>query len=65
MLVRFGGGVLAAVTFNSAGHSTSNMGWILKHYQVQAPGEIVRIEFDSLTSGECGPAIDGVIVIQT
>jgi hypothetical protein len=64
MEVFFGGNLVALPSFDTTGHTTSNMGWTIHHYRVTASTIGTRIEFDSLNSGVCGPAIDGVIVIQ-
>ena len=63
--VLFGGAVVDQPTFNTSGHSLTDMRWELHEYLVAAVSNLSRLEFISLTSGtDCGPAIDAVEIIH-
>ena len=51
---------LGLPTFDTRGRTFDDMGWEFHEYLVHAVDSSTRIEFRSLTSRECGPAIDGV-----
>ncbi len=62
MQVWWGSTSVATLSFDTAGHSTSSMGWKYYSYPVHATGTVTRLRFVSLTEGLCGPALDNVTV---
>lgn len=61
VLVSFGG-TSQTFTFNTAGRSTQNMGWVTETLTAAATSGSTLLTFQSLTSGSAGPAIDTVRV---
>jgi choice-of-anchor C domain-containing protein len=51
-------------SFNSSGHSTTNLGWVEKTINFVPLNSTLDIRFQSLTSGFSGPAIDRVSVVN-
>lgn len=47
-------------TFDVAGHSTSNMGWKQQTLAFTATSSTIELRFQSLVSGNAGPALDSV-----
>jgi choice-of-anchor C domain-containing protein len=62
MQVVWGSSVVATLSFNTAGHSTTSMGWKHHKYTVQATSATTTLSFVSLTQSYCGPALDIVAV---
>jgi choice-of-anchor C domain-containing protein len=63
MAINWSGEKIATVSFDSSGHSRTNMGWIYHGYLVTADSAVTRLKFRSLTlTGACGPALDDVSV---
>lgn len=53
----------AYYSFNVTGHSTSSMGWVRRTFSFTAIGPQTRLVFMSLDPpGNCGPALDDVVV---
>ena len=57
MDVRFDGESVAVESFDSTGHTTSDMGWVYKVHTVTATGAVSRVEFISLTDNSFGGAV--------
>jgi choice-of-anchor C domain-containing protein len=53
---------VAVKNFDTAAHSPSDMGWMVKSVKVTATKSTSRLEFRSLTDGAYGPALDRVRV---
>ena len=62
MGVWWGGVLVDTVTFDTTGHSPSDMGWEYYEYEVVAPGLGTRLLFKSIIAGSYGPALDDVSV---
>ena|SRR2546421_5948490 len=62
MQVWWGSTLVATLSFDTTGHSTTNMGWRYHTYKVQATSAVTRLSFASLTQSACGPALDSVTV---
>lgn len=61
MQVWWGSRLVDMVSFNTKGHSLSNMGWETLSYKVQATSTVTRLRFVSPTrQTECSPALDDV-----
>jgi choice-of-anchor C domain-containing protein len=60
--VTWDGQELDTVSFDTTGHSVTNMGWTYYEFEVTASSLTGRLAFRSLTSSFCGPAIDDVSV---
>jgi choice-of-anchor C domain-containing protein len=53
----------AEFVFNTAGKGLKDMGWVTKTWEFTAVANQTRLEFASLTEGQCGPALDNVSVV--
>ncbi len=62
MQVWWGFTLVATLSFDTTGHSTTNMGWRYHTYKVRARRAVTRLSFVSLTQSACGPALDSVTV---
>lgn len=62
MQVVWGSIVVATLSFDTTGHSTTSMGWKHHTYTVQATSATTSLSFVSLTQSYCGPALDAVTV---
>lgn len=62
MQVVWGSTVVATLSFDTTGHSTSSMGWKHHTYTVQATSATTSLSFVSLTQSLCGPTLDNVSV---
>jgi hypothetical protein len=63
MQVWWGSTRLATLSFNTTGHSTSNMGWqYYTYHALHVFHTITRLRFTSLTNSLCGPALDNITV---
>lgn len=51
-------------TFDTTGKTLTNMGWITKHFTFRAKWDTTTLLFETLTSGNGGPALDNVRVIR-
>lgn len=49
-------------TFDTMGHTRTNMQWLMQSFTFTAAGPSTTLRFDSLTSGPYGPALDNVSV---
>jgi choice-of-anchor C domain-containing protein len=49
-------------TFDTTGHSVTDMGWITNEFVFNAEGSTSTLIFSSLTGGAYGPALDNVTV---
>ena len=56
------GGPSTSYTFDIAGHSRSDMGWVQHQYNFTASAASTTLEFRSTVSGPFGPALDNVSV---
>lgn len=63
MNVEWGSTVVATPSFNITGQSRSNMGWTYYADALSASDNATTLQFQSLTSGMYGPAVDDVSVI--
>jgi choice-of-anchor C domain-containing protein len=58
------GTVVDSLSFNTAGHTGTSMGWSYYDYQLTAATDLTRLTFGSLTaSSNRGPAIDDVKLV--
>ena len=62
--VYWGGVLVATFTYNTAGQSPTNIDWQLRLLQLHATAENTDLEFRSTSSGNCGPLIDAVWVVE-
>jgi len=60
--VTWDGSLLEEVSFDTTGHSETNLGWVYFDYLVVASNTTTRLRFQSTTSTFCGPALDDVSV---
>jgi choice-of-anchor C domain-containing protein len=60
-----GGGTTKSFSFDTTGKSASNMGWEAQGYSFVATGDSAILTFKSTVQGNCGPAIDMVVVTET
>ena len=56
--------LVATFTYNTAGQSPTNIDWQLRLLQLHATAENTDLEFRSTSSGNCGPMIDAVRVVE-
>jgi choice-of-anchor C domain-containing protein len=63
LAISFGGTPLTDQTFNTAGRSTSDMGWSVRSFFVTATSTSSVLTFTSLTNTSAGPALDNVSVV--
>lgn len=56
---------LGNLSFDTTGHSFTNMGWVYYEFAVTATSTKTRLRFQSTCTSFCGPAIDDVSVIPT
>lgn len=61
--VWWNGSLLDTVTFNTTGHSSTDMGWTNREYLVAATATTTRIRFVSLVSSGGGSVLDGVSLL--
>jgi choice-of-anchor C domain-containing protein len=61
-LVTWDGQELDTVSFDTTGHSFTDMGWSYYEFEVTASSSTGRLGFQSLTSSFCGPVLDNVSV---
>ncbi len=64
MEVWWGDTFLGIYTFDTTGHTATEMGWFTYEVPVVATGNATRLRFVSLTVGEQGPVVDGVFVSE-
>ena len=60
--VTWGGQEVATLSFNTTGHTLSDMGWMYHEFDVIAMGATSRLRFQSLTPTFCGPTLDDISV---
>lgn len=66
MQVSWSGAVVATVTFDDTGDTSTNMGWTFKTYEVSAATSTTQLQFASLTQNSwCGPTLDAVSVTES
>jgi choice-of-anchor C domain-containing protein len=65
MTVNATGGGTSTFQFDTTGTTTTAMGWAARGYAFQATGASTTLTFASTTLGNCGPALDNVVVTQT
>ena len=64
MEVSFDGEQVAVESFDSTGHSNSDMGWVYKVHVVTATTSLTRVQFTSLTANSFGgPMVDDVSLV--
>ncbi|HPA20416.1 MAG TPA: DUF642 domain-containing protein [Verrucomicrobiae bacterium] len=63
MVVLWGGSVLETNTFDTAGQSIGNMGWLDYQHVVTSSSNFTQLQFVSLTVGNAGPALDSVSLV--
>jgi len=57
------GGKTKEFTFDTAGKTRNNMGWVSKTWEFTAESDQTTLEFLSLTPGDSGSALDDVVVV--
>ena len=62
MQVWWGSTLVGTPSFNTAGKSAENMGWVPVEYVVDATSSTTRLKFVSLEGSKEGPALDNVVV---
>lgn len=60
--VSWDGMEVATLKFDTTGHSYDDLGWVQESFFVTAADSSSTLRFESLTTGQCGPAIDMVSV---
>jgi choice-of-anchor C domain-containing protein len=63
--VHWNGALADTESFDTTGHSTSDMGWATKTFTATATSSSTPLTFTSLTNSVCGPALDNVSVLGT
>lgn len=65
MRVEFGNTVVATLSFDTTGHSFTDMGWTYHTFRVRALTPTTTLRFVSLTGEWCGPTLDDVSLRRT
>lgn len=61
--VELGNSMAADLSFMITGHSLDKMGWQYHSFTVRVTNTMTRLTFSSLTPGNCGAALDNVVVV--
>ncbi len=62
MTVHATGGGTSSYSFDTSGRSVTDMGWVTRTYSFHASGPSATLTYQSTTLGNCGPAVDRVVV---